>query len=138
LLTNTKNTAACDNSGEVLNFESEDTLYYNDSGDVYDGPGSEARRIDLARTTTKDLTNRPCLWFEKRPYGAAGGIGSVSQCPDTNTGNHNFTADPSAPGRFKLDFSVPTSADTEWGWDFTDDKKPPKLRIKIRIKRPAD
>lgn len=38
-------------------------------------------------------------------------------------------------GHVKITFPVPTATNTEWGWDYVNPDLPPKLHIKIRVKR---
>lgn len=122
----------CDPDGTTMN--SSDTLVYNAFGICFIPGGSQ---VDTAVIETKDTVNRPYLWFEPASGVTPAVIDEVTKCPESNTGYWGYTADPAVSGRFMLHFSVPTTEDTTWGWDFTDDDVPPKLLIKVRIRRPA-
>ena len=38
-------------------------------------------------------------------------------------------------GHVVVYFVVPTATNTEWGWDYSNQDTPPKLNIKVRVKR---
>lgn len=122
---------ACDNSGNASTLSSGATLTYNSSGECY----LSTTRVDLARIEEKDSSSRPYLLFVPGPGVSPAEIEAVDQCPSGNTGYHSY-AQGASPGHFTLSFSVPTTEGEEWGWDFHGGL-PPKLTIKVRIKRPS-
>lgn len=134
-MTDARTMAACDNSGTAVNLSSGATLLYNHNGECFLAPGGGL--VELARITVRDLSSQPHLWFQPLSGTQAAVIDEVTKCPDTNTGSYGYTSDSATPGRFKLHFSIPSSAGAEWGWNFFSDNLPPPLKIKVRIKRPV-
>ncbi|MCY0986497.1 hypothetical protein OV203_05170 [Nannocystis sp. ILAH1] len=104
-------------------------LYYNSSGECYDGPTSN----NLVRAVAAEVASATAteIKFLPKPGTAARTLRLDAWCGAGNGGEYETR---SAAG-LVLIVQAPAATGTTWGWDFDDDQAPPRIIIKVRVKR---
>ena len=103
------------------------TLYYNSSGECYDGPTSN----NLVRAVAAEAASAIEIKFVAKSGTAARTLRLDASCGAGNSGEFETR---SAAG-LVLILQPPATTGTTWGWDFDDEEAPPRIIIKVRVKR---
>lgn len=109
-------------------------VFYNQYGECYtqreNGNLICAIRFELGST---DTDTEVAIHFYPTPGTDAMGTEQTPTLCPTTSGAARWADE--GYGHVKIAFPVPTATNTEWGWDYVNPDLPPKLHIKIRVKR---
>jgi hypothetical protein len=124
---------SCTDTTPIQNVSGASTsLTYDSSGICKDAAGG------TVATARFEITSSSITTVTVNLSPATGGLDvpteTFSKCSGEGTGNH--TRDSYTNASFTMTFPVPPTGDNTWGWDFGDEDMPPKLKIKIRVRRP--
>lgn len=108
------------------------TLYYNDEGECFDGPTSTTI-VDAVYREVSGADSTPIAFYPKDEateeadldYFCGAGNSATTYASSSGGGSPTLT----------LTFAAPGTQDVTWGWDFGQKEQPPRLRIKVRVKR---
>lgn len=107
------------------------SLYYTSSGTCKDVAGSSVAtvRFEISSSTVTSVS----VSFSPETTGLDVPTETFVKCSGEGTGNHS--RDSYTNANFTMVFPVPPTGDNTWGWDFGNDDLPPKLKVKIRVRR---
>lgn len=108
------------------------SLYYTSSGTCKDaaGGGVATVRFEIPNSSAISTVS---VSFAPETTGLDVPTESFTKCSGEGTGNHS--RDSYTNANFTMAFPVPPTGDNTWGWDFGNDDLPPKIRVKILVRR---
>ncbi len=124
---------SCSDTSPVQNVSGAATsLNYTSTGICKDAAGNTVAtaRFEITSTSVTSVT----VDLSPATTGLDIPTESYVKCSGEGTGNHSRDSYTSA--NFTMTFPVPPTGDNTWGWDFGDENLPPKLKLKIRVRRP--
>ena len=108
------------------------SLAYTSTGTCKDVTGGSVATVRFTITSTS--VTAVTVSFAPETTGLDIPTEHFVKCSGEGTGDHTRSSYSTA--NFDMSFPVPPAGDTTWGWDFFDENLPPRLKIKIRVRRP--